>query len=201
MAMHEAGIDRHTMANLGHGEQIQVGRGLAPDAVGCGGDGRKVLPEPGAVEHLLDLRFEGPGGHGERNVLGEHLHAVGRTREQNRRARQHLVDDMRLRLHPTIDGLGCQREALILRQRLKQPDIVITEISGVVVVFPQIDAVGGQDRLVRAKMQRLAVGDDAVEVEEHGLKPLEAQGRRSPARIGRDSTLSRGGYGQSYDAL
>jgi hypothetical protein len=43
-------------------------------------------------------------------------------------------------------------------------------------------------------VQRFAVGDHAVEIEEDSLKH---QGSRSPARIGSGNRLSLGGYGQS----
>jgi hypothetical protein len=48
-------------------------------------------------------------------------------------------------------------------------------------------------------VQRLGVGNDAIEIEEDRLQ--EAQGSRSPARMGSGRRASRGGYGQSKSGL
>jgi hypothetical protein len=48
-------------------------------------------------------------------------------------------------------------------------------------------------------MERLAVGDDAVEIEDDGAEHYFFI--RSPARMGMSSRFSRGGYGHSYVGL
>ena len=80
-----------------------------------------------------------------------------------------------------------ERDTAIVRQGLEQPHVVVAEVACVVIGLVQIDAVGAEHGLISAQVQRLAVGDDAVEIEEYGLELL-GQGRRSPARIGTGSS-------------
>ena len=86
-----------------------------------------------------------------------------------------------------LSGVDCN--AAILRQRLKQPCIVVPEIARVVILFVELDAVRLQNRLVCAQVQRLAICDDSVKIKKYGL---EHYGRRSPARMGNGRRLSRG---------
>ena len=102
------------------------------------------------------------------------------------------------------------RQAAIARQRLEHADVVVAEVAREVFVARQRDAFLGQRLLKRLQVQRLAVGDDAVEVEDDGLqRGVTRRGLRgsrfggafSPARIGTLSRFAGGGYGHSYVGL
>ncbi len=82
--------------------------------------------------------------------------------------------------------------------RSKHADIVEAEVVRVVVGVGQRDACVGQHVLKRLQVERLAVGDDAVEVEHYGAQAaLNSSTAASPARTGILSRFSRGGYGHS----
>ena len=66
----------------------------------------------------------------------------------------------------------------------------------------ELDAFLGERLLKRLEVERLAVGDHAVEVEHDRLqRPAHAPGAFSPARIATFSRFDGGGYGHSYVAL
>ena len=58
----------------------------------------------------------------------------------------------------------------IFRQRIEQPHIVVAEITRVILGLVQIDAVRLEHGLIGAEVQRLGVGDDAVEIKKHRLQ-------------------------------
>ena len=83
--------------------------------------------------------------------------------------------------------------------RCERTGIVESEKLRVVVVLGQRDAFARKHALEGAEMQRLAVREDAVEVEDDRSKRHYVFGRLSfsPARIGTFKRFSAGGYGHS----
>ena len=94
--------------------------------------------------------------------------------------------------------------ALVARER---PDIVISQVFAEIVRFAQADVVIREDLAIRLEMKRLAVGDDAIEVEHNraqhgsGAFPHSFSFRRSPARIAAGRRFSGGGNGHSVVGL
>ena len=86
-------------------------------------------------------------------------------------------------------------QAAVVRDRVEGADVVEAEIPPEVVALGQPDAVAREHALVGAEVQRFAVRDDAVEVEDDSRKPQCAASRRifSPARIGIFKRFSGGG--------
>ena len=90
------------------------------------------------------------------------------------------------------------RQATIARQRLEHPDIVVAEVAREVLVALEHDPFLGERLLIRLQVQRLAVGNHAIEIENdrlqrggHAPEAFAAGasgGAFSPARI---ATLSR----------
>ena len=96
----------------------------------------------------------------------------------------------------------------LLAHGAKHADVVVPEVSRVVVVFAELDAFRRQHVAEGGEVQRFAVGDHAVEVEDDGsdhvpigiLRPLTLASsffRRSPARTGICRWFSRGDIGHS----
>ena len=76
-----------------------------------------------------------------------------------------------LRATSVGDAAVAHRHAAIPRQRLEHADIVVAEVARVVVRRAvSVDAFLGERLLERPQVQRLAVGDDAVEVEDDRLQ-------------------------------
>ena len=84
-----------------------------------------------------------------------------------------------------------------LGQRREHPVVVVAEIARVVLLARQRQAERLEHLLIRAQVQRLGVGEDAVEVEDDRRDHL-SRPSCSPARTGIGSRFSRGGTGQSY---
>src|SRR5947208_3471450 len=88
------------------------------------------------------------------------------------------------------------RNAVARGNRPERPDSAVPEIASVVGGFGQGQALSREHFAKSAEMQRLAVSEDAVEVEHDGANHCFIF---SPARIGTLSRLSGGGYGHSYE--
>ena len=97
-----------------------------------------------------------------------------------------------LRLAPAL--------AAPLADRRERRDVVEAQVVGVVLVAVERDAELAEDGLVREQVQRLGVGEHAVEVEDDGAD-VGHQRIRSPAGIGTFRRFSRGGTGHSYSGL
>ena len=79
---------------------------------------------------------------------------------------------------------GVPLHASIGGNRAERADIVVAEVPAVVVGFGERDGLLRQDVTQGAEMQRLGVGDDAVEIENDGADHQAFSLMRSPARIG-----------------
>ena len=71
--------------------------------------------------------------------------------------------------HQRGDPIRAPRQIMGSSHGAKHPDIVVAEIGGVVLLLGERDARLLQDVPERRAMQRLAVGDDAIEVEDDGF--------------------------------
>src|SRR6185295_11348316 len=102
-------------------------------------------------------------------------------------------------------------EAAVPRERRERADVVVAEITGEVVLAREHDPFFGQCLLKGFEVQRLAVGDDPVEIEDDRLErgghapgafaAGASGGAFSPARIATLRRLAEGGYGHSHVGL
>ena len=114
---------------------------------------------------------------------------------------EQLLEQQAFPRHEGRHPARIDRKTTISRQRLEQAHIVEAQIPGEVLAAGQLDALFAERLLKRLEVQRLAVGDDAVEVEDDGLKRSHDAGTFSPARISTFSRFATGGSGHTYDLL
>ncbi len=90
-------------------------------------------------------------------------------------------------------------DAAVPGDRAERADVVEAEIARVVLCRRQLDAVVGERLLERLQVQRLTVGDDAVEVEDDRLQRAghSPGGAFSPARTATFNRFDGGGNGHS----
>jgi hypothetical protein len=93
---------------------------------------------------------------------------VGRAREQDGTVRLERLQVFGLAFDQTSDETRRPREAAVFRDRSKRSFIIEPEIAGVVLAFIEGDVRVIEDGLIRTEVQRFAVGDDAVEIEDDG---------------------------------
>ena len=102
-------------------------------------------------------------------------------------------------------------KAAIASQRLEHPDIVVAQVAREVFVVLEHDSFLGESLLKRLEVERLAVGNHAIEIEDDRLErgghapdalPVGASaGAFSPARMAIFSRFDGGGYGHSHVGL
>jgi hypothetical protein len=151
------------------GEQVRRRRGLALGRISSADDHGKQRAQPGGIEDLVDLvtqRARGDGDrHGCRRLANEPLRAA----KEHVAAVQHLLQLVALQGDHLGDRPRAGRQRPVARQRLEHSDVVVAEITRVILFRGQRDAVLGERFLERSQMKRLAVGNDTVEVEHDGL--------------------------------
>ena len=190
------------------GVQIRIGRGLARRRVLRCDDRRKAT----------DQIFHG-------SARGEFPRRARPTRSRSarwprraarRRPRRETGSTCRARARRVARLSRATRSAICFAsqasvcsspKRAKHPGIVVSEVTIVVLALGQYDAFAGEDVAKPLEVQRLAVRDHAIEVENYGAEdqPTSAlftpPSSSAPARTGIFRRFSGGGYGHSYVGL
>ncbi len=113
-------------------------------------------------------------------------------------AAEHRLELVPLARHQPGHARRVHRHAAVFAEGLEHADVVVAEIARRVLLRRQLEPVLGERLLEGAEVQRLAVGDHAVEVEDDRLQGGRHEpGAFSPARISTFSRLDGGGNGQS----
>ena len=97
----------------------------------------------------------------ERDGRRQPSHGLGGTGKQNRDVTLERLDPDRFPFREFVDA------TLVNPERPEHADIVEAEIPIVVVALRERHALGREHVAKRLKVQRLAVGDDAVEIEDY----------------------------------
>ena len=127
-----------------------------------------------------------------RHDRGDRRHAVGSAVKQHLAVARKSQEDLGLPGHQPRHPVAGDVEPLVARERFEHADVVDAEVSLVVLAGRKRQPFLGEESLVDPKVQRLAVGDHPVEVEDHAL---QRHFTFSPARIGTCRRLARGGIG------
>ena len=120
-----------------------------------------------ALEHAPDLGAERARGNRDRHRRGGAPHGVGGAGKENRHVPLERFEPLPpSRDQALTDLLRVQTRTASAPIASKRADIVVSEIARVVVGLGQRDAFCGEHVAEGAEMQRLAVRDHAVEVED-----------------------------------
>ena len=98
--------------------------------------------------------------------FSEPPHARRGARIEHVSGRHQRLEPPRLLLHQHFDLLVAQQQTVVRRDLPERPLVVESEVTRAVLLLGQPDAVRRQDLLVAAEVQRLGVGEHAVEVED-----------------------------------
>ena len=188
---------------------------LAARRVLGGDDGAEALAQPGAAQHDLDVVERGARGDGQRHLGAEPVDARRGALVDHRLAGDHLGEQRELGGDQAGDAAVVDALAVIGERGAERAGVVVAEVLAVVVALAERHALAREHAPEPFEVQRLAVGDHAIEVEhdrgeehrgpvaEEAARPREPRyfRSRSPDRIGAARRFSRGGYGQSYCEL
>ena len=168
-------------------------RRLALGRIARGDDDREQWSKPGRGEDFIDLMTKRTGGDGDWNVGGGMANEVASTWKQRVASTRQVVKVDPLAGHKVAHLAAGERGAVVLSQRLEHPHIVEAQILVEVVGGAQLEANLAERSLKRSQMKWLAVGDDAIEVEDDRLQRRHETGTFSPALIGTFSRFPGGG--------
>jgi hypothetical protein len=185
------------------GAAVGIGMRLAARRVLGGDDGPEALAQAGAAQHDLDVVQRRARGDGERDLGAEPPDARGRAFVDHRLAGDHVGEQRQLVRDQAGDAAIVEALAVIGEGGAEGAGVVVAEVLLVVVAPAEGHALARQHAPEALEVQRLAVGDHAIEVEhdrgeEHRGNRGKATRRdyrfnRSPDRIGIDKRFSRGG--------
>ena len=145
-------------------------RRFALGRIARGDDRREQLGDARRRDDFSDLVTQGARCDGNRHLARGGLDELPRAGEEHRAAVQHLLE---------LDAFACHQrgnlplvhaQAAVARERLEHADVVEAEIARVVLAFGEGDVLLGEDLLIGAAVERFAVRDDAVEVEDDRLQ-------------------------------
>ena len=126
----------------------------------------------------------------DRHGGGDRRHALGGAVKQHLAVARQSQEDLGLASEQPCHPVTGDVEPFVARERFEYADVVDAEVSLVILARRKCQAFLGEERLVDPKVQRLAIGDHAIEVEDHAL---QRHFTFSPARIGTCRRLARGG--------
>src|SRR5262249_42208889 len=152
-----------------------------------GDDGFEVGRQPLSFENATDFNAERSGCDGERLRPSRTVDGCLGAGEQDRAMGFGILHTHGLCPHVRVDVVRGPWKAAVDPYGLEHADIVVAEIARVIALLGEIDTNGGEHVTERAEVQRFAVGNHAVEVEDDGSKGhvyVFGRFRRSPAWTG-----------------
>ena len=117
------------------------------------------------------------------HFLGHAAYGGGGAGEQDRRGTLELFEPHGLARDEAGHLPGVPLHAPVGRNCAEGADVVVSEVSSVVVGFGEHDGLLSQDVTQGTEMQRFGIGDDAVEIEDDGADHQAFSLMRSPARM------------------
>ena len=127
----------------------------------------KASRSPAPREHQLDLGAQRARRDAERIRRAEAAHARRRLRVEHVAARDQLLEVPGFLVDQHLDLLVAEEELVVHRDLLEHPLVVVAEVFRAVGGLIEVNAVRLEQLLVDPQVQRLGVGEDAVEVEDY----------------------------------